>query len=286
MVSSKPPTSNAGSQDDAPQEYLHGFSRTEQDRLYRQARGLEHLIYERLPYRRTEKLLEMGCGVGAQTAILLRRFPDLSVTGLDASQVNLDRARQHLDQEPGAAGRFALQQGSAEKLPFASGEFDAAFLCWVLEHVKDPARALSEVRRCLKPGSHIVCTEVLNAAFFLDPYSPNTLRYWMAFNDQQWELGGDPFVGAKLGNLLQAVGYRDIVTEIKTLLLDNRCPAERAEFITEWIDLLLSAAPGLQKAGKISADVIEGMKKELDEVAHNPDAVFFYGFVQAQARVW
>src|SRR5438045_1196352 len=83
----------------------------------------------------------------------------------------------------------------------------------ILEHVEDPARVLSETRRVLRAGSPIVVSEVQNASFFLEPYSPQTLSYWMAFNDYQLEIGGDPFVGAKLGNLLQAVGYRDVVTD-------------------------------------------------------------------------
>jgi ubiquinone/menaquinone biosynthesis C-methylase UbiE len=268
------------------QGYLHGFTRAEQDRLRRQARQLEFLIYEKLPFRRTQKILEVGCGVGAQTAILLRRFPDLHVTGLDASEENLALAREYLATVPWAEGRCQLQQGQAEKLPFEAAEFDGAFLCWILEHVGDPSRVLSEVRRCLKQGSFIVVTEVMNATFFLDPYSPNTLKYWMAFNDHQWELGGDPFVGAKLGNLLQAVGYRDILTDVKTLHLDNRCPGDRAEFLKEWTDMLLSAAPDLQATGKISEEIVEGMKKELESIGHDPNAVFYSSFVQAQAKVW
>ncbi len=130
----------------------------------------------------------------------------------------------------------------AARTSFAADRFDAAFLCWVLEHVADPAAVLAEVRRVLRPGAPIVVTEVQNATFFLDPYSPNTLAYWMAFNDHQLELGGDPFVGAKLGNLLQAIGYRDIRTEVRTIHLDNRAPGERAEFIAYWTELLLSGA--------------------------------------------
>ena len=98
-------------------------------------------------------------------------------------------------------------------------------------------------------------------------------------------LGGDPFVGAKLGNLLQAVGYRDIEVEVKPIHLDNRFPGERAEFIAYWTELLLSGAPGLAKAGKVSAATVAGMKRELEEVAHYPNAVFFYSFVQARAQV-
>jgi ubiquinone/menaquinone biosynthesis C-methylase UbiE len=266
--------------------YLHGYTHHEQDRLYRQARQLEFEVHDRLPFRRARQLLEVGCGVGAQTEILLRHFPDLHVTGVDVAEDNLKRARANLARLPWAKGRYELKRTSGEALPFPVDAFDAAFLCWILEHVGDPAQVLSEVRRVLRHGSPIVCNEVLNATFFLDPYSPNTLRYWMAFNDHQLELGGDPFVGAKLGNLLQAVGYRDIETEVKTFHLDNRRPGERAEFLAYWTDLLLSGAPGLERAGKIGGDVVRGMKEELARVAHDPDAVFFYSFVQARARVW
>lgn len=266
--------------------YLHGYTHHEQDRLYRQARQLEFEVHDRLPFRRARNLIEVGCGVGAQTEILLRHFPELHVTGVDIAAENLKRARKHLTGLPWAKGRYDLRQTGGEALPFDAEHFDGAFLCWILEHVGDPAQVLSEVRRVLRHGSPIVCNEVLNATFFIDPYSPNTLRYWLAFNDHQIDLGGDPFVGAKLGNLLQAVGYRDIETEVRTFHLDNRRPGDRAEFLAYWTELLLSGAPGLEQAGKVDAATVAGMKVELARVAHDSDAVFFYSFVQARARVW
>jgi ubiquinone/menaquinone biosynthesis C-methylase UbiE len=266
--------------------YVHGFTEAEQERLYRQARFVEHRVHERLPFRRSKRMIEVGCGVGAQTEILLRHYPDLHITGLDRSETNLEQARRHMASLPWAAERYEFVQGDAGAMQFEADRFDSAFLCWILEHVADPMLVLSETRRVLRPGSPIVVTEVQNASFFIDPYSPQTLTYWMAFNDYQLEVGGDPFVGAKLGNLLQAVGYRDIETEVKNIHLDNRWPGERAEFIAYWTELLLSGAPGLQRAGKVSAEVVEGMKQELADVAHNPNAVFFYAFVQARAQVW
>ncbi|MDZ4773139.1 MAG: methyltransferase domain-containing protein [Planctomycetota bacterium] len=265
--------------------YVHGFTRDEQDRLYRQARFLEARVHEGLPLSRAKNLIEVGCGVGAQTDILLRRHPDLRVTGLDASPTNLARAKAHIAKLPWAKGRVAFEQGDGGSMRFGADTFDSAFLCWILEHVADPLLVLSETRRVLRPGSPIVCTEVLNATFFLEPYSPHTLEFWMAFNDRQLELGGDPFVGAKLGNFLQAVGCRDIVTTVRPIHLDNRFPGERAEFIAYWSELLLSGAPGLVAAGKVSKTTVAGMTAELHEVAHNPDAVFFYAFVQAWAQV-
>lgn len=264
--------------------YLHGYTAHEQDRLYHQARFLEDAVHDRLPFRRCHELLEVGCGTGAQTEILLRHFPQLTVTGVDRSVASLARARANLARSAYAKGRYRLQQGPAETLPFDRAQFDGAFLCWILEHVEEPARALAEVKRVLRAGAPVVVTEVMNATFFLDPYSPETLRYWRAFNDTQLELGGDPYVGAKLGNLLLANGFVDIRTEVKTFHLDSRVPTERTEFLAYWTELLLSGAPALAQAGKVAPEVVTGMQRELQRVAHDPDAVFFYSFVQARAR--
>lgn len=266
--------------------YLHGYSETERERLHRQARFLEPAVHDRLPFRRRRKLIEVGSGVGAQTEILLRHFPELHVTGVELNDDQIAEARRFLATVPWAVGRYDIRKGDAARLDFERESFDSAFLCWILEHVPDPARVLGEVRRVLQPGAPIVCNEVLNATFFLDPYSPNTMRYWLAFNDHQLSLGGDPFVGAKLGNLLQSVGFRDVQTEVKSFHLDNRAPGERAEFLSFWTDLLLSGAPALIEAKKIEQDVVDGMTEELARVARDPNSVFFYAFIQARARVW
>jgi SAM-dependent methyltransferase len=266
--------------------YLHGFSATEQARLMKQARLAESTVFRNVDYADARRLLEVGSGVGAQTEILLRRFPDLHVTCVDLNGQQVEAARRNLGSMPWFEGRYALQQADATDLPFEPRSFDAAFLCWVLEHVPTPARVLSEVRRVLVPGAPVYATEVMNASFLLDPYSPNVWRYWMAFNDFQIESGGDPFVGAKLGNLLLAGGFRDVTTEIKTFHFDNREPARRKTMIGFWEELLLSAADQLVAAGKVTADVVDGVRREMRQVQSDPNAVFFYSFVQARATVY
>lgn len=263
--------------------YLHGFSAAERERLRKQARVLEPQVHDRLPFRRRRRLIEIGSGVGAQTEILLRHFPEMHVTCVERNAGQLADARRFLATVPWAKGRYTLAEEDALRLSFEREQFDAAFLCWILEHVPDPARVLTEVRRVLISGSPIVVTEVLNATFFIDPYSPKTLQYWMAFNDRQLDLGGDPFVGAKLGNLLQAAGYQDIQTEVKTFHHDNRSPGERAEFLGYWTELLLSGAPELLAAKRVSREIVAGMEEELDRVGRDPNSVFFYSFVQARA---
>ncbi|MEZ6093303.1 MAG: class I SAM-dependent methyltransferase [Pirellulaceae bacterium] len=265
--------------------YLHGFSDVEQDRLYRQSRFSEQSIFSTIEFSREKRLLEVGVGVGAQTEIMLRRFPGIEIVGIDLSERQLDAARLRLNSVPGSSGRFELKRMDAGEMEFETDEFDCAFVCWILEHAPQPARILSEIRRVLKPGSPVVLNEVMNSSFFLEPYSPNTWKYWMAYNDYQLEQEGDPFIGAKLGNMLLQQGYEKIETEVKIWHLDNRRPAERREVIRFWTELLLSASDQLIENNKIDVETVDGMKAELKTVAHDPNAVFFFAFMQARAVV-
>lgn len=266
--------------------YLHGFSEKEQSRLRAQAEFAEYSIFQNINFSNSKKLLEVGCGVGAQTEILLRRFPKTHVVGIDLNERQLESAKSYLGSQPIKKDRYELLKMSADDLKFEAASFDGAYLCWVLEHVPNPAQVLSEVRRVLKPGSEIVITEVMNSSFFLDPYSPNVWKYWMAFNDYQHNHAGDPFIGAKLGNLLTQIGYHQVKTEVKTWHFDNRQPALRKQAIHFWTDLLLSAAERLVADKYIDEETVTKAQEELDHVANNPNAVFMYSFMQAKAQVY
>ncbi|WP_434633819.1 class I SAM-dependent methyltransferase [Chromobacterium sp. CV08] len=272
----------ADGQSDLP--YIHGFSAAEQARLVRQARFSEAIVYRDIDFSGVGRLLEVGCGVGAQTEILLRRFPELNLTGIDFSQRQLAVARQRLQGSP-FHERATLLHMDAEDLDFPPASFDAAFLCWILEHVHAPERVLAEVRRVLKPGARLYATEAMNATFFLAPYSANLQQYWLAFNDHQLSVGGDPFIGAKLGNLLQRLGFRQVETQVKTWHLDSREPHRRQLVLDYWTELLLSAADQLIEAGRVDAQLVENMTKELRMLRSNPELVFFYSFMQASALV-
>ena len=56
--------------------------------------------------------------------------------------------------------------------------------------------------------------------------------------------------------------------------------------IAFWEELLLSAADQLIQAGKVTQDVVDGMRREMHQVQNDPNAVFFYAFVQARAVVY
>lgn len=265
--------------------YIHGYSTAEQDRLYEQARFLEERLYSRVDFDGANRIVEVGAGVGAQTEILLERFPHLRIDAIDASEPQLERAEKHLKHAI-EDGRVTLTKADGRKLPFADNTFEGAFLCWILEHVPKPVDVLRETGRVLAPGARIYCTEVLNGTFFLEPYSPATQQYWFAFNDHQWNMGGDPFVGAKLGNLLLESGFQQIETFVKSFHYDSRTPKLRAQMIDYWTVLLLSGTPALLEAGRTTEGDIAKMREELDRVKHDRNGVFFYSAVQATAKVY
>jgi ubiquinone/menaquinone biosynthesis C-methylase UbiE len=263
--------------------YLHGYSPEEQERLYQQARFLESKLYRNIDFAHSKKILEIGSGVGAQTEILLERFPRAKVYGVDSSSAQIKRAKEHLAPQIHSQS-VSFRVADALKLPFKSRSFDGAFVCWFLEHVRDPIGILSEARRVLKPGAPIYCSEVLNATFFVHPYSPATLQYWFQFNDHQWSLKGDPFLGAKLANYLLASGYKNVTTRSMVHHYDNRRPKMRARFIEYWTHLLLSGAPSLIKARKVTTNLVEQMTEELERLKNDPDSVFYYTWIQARAE--
>ena len=74
-------------------EYVHGYSERETQRLQEQSLILENLLHSGTSYQRGSRVLEVGCGVGAQTLILLRRNAGIYLTSLDMSAESLQKAR-------------------------------------------------------------------------------------------------------------------------------------------------------------------------------------------------
>jgi len=265
--------------------YIHGFTKGEQDRLYSQARVHEEAIFTPVDFRGCKNILEIGSGVGAQTQILLERFPQTQIQCVDASKDQVTRAREAL-KIPIKQGRVKVDQADALHLPYRDNSFDGAFICWLLEHVQNPVGILAEAKRVLKSGGVIYCNEVFNATFYVHPYSPATLKFWFEFNDYQWSLKGDPFVGGKLANYLMAAGFQNVTTKVLTHQYDNRSPKKRAAFIDYWTELLLSGAPSLLKAGRVTPAIVREMTEEAETLKSAPDAVIFYSWIHARAEAY
>lgn len=266
-----------------PHGYLHGFTPAEQQRLLAQADFLAPWVYAQVRLPPQGRLLEVGAGVGAQTRHLLARTA-AQVVALEFVPGQLQTLRRVLA-EPIRAGRVLPLRGDARAMPLHTGRLDGAFLCWVLEHVPRPDEALRETFRVLRPGASVVISEVHNQSFTLLPRDPELASFWSALNDTQLALGGDPFVGARLGGMLAGCGYTDINIRFVPVHGDARQPALRAQVLAYFRELLRSGVDSVcARVGGTAAHWQEVIDAAFARAGAEPEAVFLYTFAQATAR--
>jgi SAM-dependent methyltransferase len=93
------------------------------------------------------RVLEVGPGVGGFAARVAAALPGVRLTAIDQSPrfVELTRARG-----------IDAREGDVQDLPFGDEAFDVVAALWMLYHVPDVDRAISEVRRVLRPGGLFV----------------------------------------------------------------------------------------------------------------------------------
>ncbi len=94
--------------------------------------------------------IDVGCGNGAFSELLIDRCAPAEIQGVDPSEAQLAFARER------PAGRKAkFQIGNAMALPFDDGRFDAAVMALVLFFVPEPARGVAEMVRVTQPGGSV-----------------------------------------------------------------------------------------------------------------------------------
>jgi len=137
---------------------------------------------KRAKIARGARILDMGCGHGRITELIVQRVPDLDIVGVDMTQQLLDNFMA----KTGVNGcKIQLLQGDITKLPFPDNAFDAIISSRVFQYVPDPVVGVSEAYRVLKPGGHAVIAlpNRMNIVKYLTYkqaklYSPFEARDW------------------------------------------------------------------------------------------------------------
>jgi SAM-dependent methyltransferase len=204
--------------------YVHGYSPGEARRLGDQADTLAGLLHAGTSYPAGSHVLEVGCGVGAQTVHLVAGSPAARFTAVDISAASLASARAAVAASaPGATVEWV--EASLFDLPFPDAAFDHLFICFVLEHLPDPAAAAAGLRRVLRPGGTITVIEGDHGSAFFYPDSSAARSAIGCLIALQAAAGGNGLLGRQLQPVLAAAGYQDIEVGPRTMYVDPTRPA-------------------------------------------------------------
>src|SRR5919199_1695963 len=133
--------------------YVHGYDPRENERLQDQAGTLVDLLHADTAYPEGSRVLEPGCGVGAQTVTLARRSPGARFTSVDLAADSIAEAKRRV--ERAGLTNVEFRQADIFALPFNAESFDHVFVCFVLEHLPRPVEALAILMSLLRPGGTI-----------------------------------------------------------------------------------------------------------------------------------
>ena len=161
------------------------------------------------PYLRPDMaLLDLGCGPGSITVGLAEWLSDGSVVGVELDGGVLEAGREQA-REMGLSN-VEFQVASVYELPFEDETFDAVYAHQVLQHLGQPADALTEARRVLKPGGVIGVREVDWGSAIVWPEMSEITRFLEIYHRVTARNGGDADVGRRLRALFNGAGFTDV----------------------------------------------------------------------------
>jgi SAM-dependent methyltransferase len=120
---------------------------------------------------------DLGCGTGQLSETIAPHVK--RVVAVDSSSDMLDAARARLAELP----NVDVRQGELEALPLEAGELDAAMMSLVLHYSADPALALAEVARVVRPGGRLLLVDML--PHDREEYQQQMGHVWLGFSDKQ-----------------------------------------------------------------------------------------------------
>jgi ubiquinone/menaquinone biosynthesis C-methylase UbiE len=180
-------------------KYLHGSEPSEQLRLEALAKLLGGVSF--LPSLKPGmRLLDVGCGTGVISREAASHIFPGEVIGIDCLQRQIETARRFAAQSQIRTCQYKV--GDAEKLPFGDNEFDGVYCRFLLEHVVEPKRVVSEMVRVAKPGAWVCACEWEAGCSVSYPGSEAIAEIRRNIYSLQRRMGGDPGVARELYSAL------------------------------------------------------------------------------------
>jgi SAM-dependent methyltransferase len=263
--------------------YVHGYTKKESCRLIDQANTLAELLHQDTRYPAGSRVLEAGCGIGAQTVNLVKNSPQAHFTCIDISAESLKKSETRVN---GIGAKNAIfRQADIFNMPFPDHAFDHIFVCFVLEHLEKPVEALKQMQNKLKPGGSITVIEGDHGSAYFYPESPDALRTIQCLIDIQKGAGGNALIGRSLFPLLCEAGLRNVVVSPRMVYVDSSNPQYVRGFTENtFIAMIEGVREQSLQSGLIDEKSWDKGIRDLNRTTES-DGVFCYTFFKATAIV-
>jgi SAM-dependent methyltransferase len=262
--------------------YVHGYDLRENLRLQDQAGTLVELLHSDTAYAPGCRVLEAGCGVGAQTLTLAKNSPGAMIMSIDISENSVAEAKRNA----AAAGlsNVQIEQADIFNLHYGMDSFDHIFVCFVLEHLADPVTALRSLGRHLKSGGTITVIEGDHGSAYFYPESKAAHRAIDCQVELQRKAGGNAMIGRELYPLLLEAGYDGIRVSPRMVYVDATRPGLVEGFTKKTFTAMIEGVrePAI-KAGMIGQAEFDSGIRDLYRTT-GEDGVFCYTFFKAVAE--
>jgi len=263
--------------------YVHGYTNRETQRLREQSLILEELLHAGTLYPPGSRVLEVGCGVGAQTSILARRNPEIQLTSIDISEASVKAAAMAVAEM--GFENVTVRQADIFDHGFDPGSFDHVFICFVLEHVSEPVRALEITRDLLKPEGSITVIEGDHGSGFWTPETETSRKAWNGLIISQQRLGHDPNIGRRLYPLLQESGFDIKEVTPRPVYADQSNPVLLDGVVNQIISpMVFSAEPQVLEEKLVDPAHWKAGLEDIRRVASVEDGSFFYTWFKGVGR--
>jgi ubiquinone/menaquinone biosynthesis C-methylase UbiE len=256
--------------------YVHGYHPRENERLQDQAGALVDLLHADTGYPVGSKVLEAGCGVGAQTITLATRSPGARFTSVDISADSVAEARRRAERARLTNVEFA--QADIVALPFDAESFDHVFVCFVLEHLRQPIEVLASLKRLLRPGGTITVIEGDHGSTYFHPDSVAAREAIRCQIELQRMAGGNAMIGRQLYALLVDTGFDSVRVSPRMVYVDSSRPDLVDGFTRKTFTAMIEGVrEAAIAAGLIEPECFDAGIRDLYRTAE-ADGVFCYTF--------
>jgi ubiquinone/menaquinone biosynthesis C-methylase UbiE len=199
------------------------------------------------------KWIEVGCGNGAFTEELIAHCAPLEVTAIDPSEGQLSFARTRP-----AAKLAQFRQADAQALPFPDRSFDAAAMALVITFIPEPAKAVAEMARVVRPGG-LIATYMWDTLAGGVPLAP-VGKAFKAMGKEYARVSSDASKREVMQSLWQAAGLQEIETR------EIRIPVTYSSFEDFCESNLVPIGPAGQVLKAMSASELKELKDRLREI--------------------